>query len=245
MKKILPFTMLLIIVLQACSGDESNDLSQSENQIVGVWNSWKEVTDEGETFSLIENGCPSYVDTYNADGGGKEQYFFDCEEVTSDMIKWKSLGDSKYKISSPDGSVSEVHKFTFIDADTFIQRDEENQSDIYFRRSTPSQDPIIGRWSNEQDFIDGVPQNSTWECSDVAGYTFYENGTTLSHRFQYVTNVGCQAQDSFQGTWVNNGNNNYTTKLGVNPEQNYTITFEGVTMTIIIDEHTKAVFTRY
>lgn len=127
-----------LFVLTACSGDDnSSDTSQSDNKIVGIWESWKEVTDDGETFELIENGCATYADAYKADGTGTEKYFSswtDCSVLTSDNIRWESLGNDNYKISTPDGSFSYTHQFTFLDENTFIQRDEENESNIYFRR---------------------------------------------------------------------------------------------------------------
>lgn len=128
------------IALSACSAnDDSSDTIQSDNKIVGIWESWKEVTDDGDTFELIENGCATYADTYKADGTGTEKYFSswtDCSLITSDNIKWQSLGNDNYKISTPDGSFSETHHFTFVDNDTFIERDEQNESNIYFKRKT-------------------------------------------------------------------------------------------------------------
>lgn len=126
------------IALSACSGnDDSSDTTHSDNKIVGVWESWKEVTDDGETFELIENGCATYADVYKADGTGSEKYFSswtNCSLITSDNIKWQNVGNDNYKVSNADGSFSETHHFTFVDNDTFIQRDEENESNIYFKR---------------------------------------------------------------------------------------------------------------
>lgn len=126
------------IALSGCSGsDDSSDTSPSDNKIVGTWESWKEVTDDGQTFELIENGCATYADNYKSDGTGSEKYFSswtDCSVITSDNIKWQSLGNDDYKLSTPDGSFSVTHHFTFLDNDHFIQRDEENESNIYFKR---------------------------------------------------------------------------------------------------------------
>jgi len=126
------------VLISSCSGsDDGTDTNQSENKIVGVWESWKEVTDDGETFELIENGCATYTDDYKADGTGTEKYFSswtDCSVITSDNIRWQSLGNDSYKISTTDGSFSETHHFTFVNENTFIQRDEENESNIYFKR---------------------------------------------------------------------------------------------------------------
>lgn len=137
-KHFISLLAIAIILLSACSGsDDNSDTTQSGNKIVGVWESWLEVTDDGQTFELSENGCATYSDAYNVDGTGTEKYFSswtDCSVITSDNIKWQSLGNDNYKISNADGSFSETHHFTFVDNNTFIQRDEENESNIYFRR---------------------------------------------------------------------------------------------------------------
>lgn len=137
-KHLIRLFAVAILTLSGCSGDnDSSGTNTSDNRIVGTWESWKEVTDDGETFELIENGCATYADDYKADGTGTEKYFSswtDCSMITSDNIKWQSLGNDSYKISTLDGSFSETHHFTFVDENTFIQRDEENESNIYFKR---------------------------------------------------------------------------------------------------------------
>lgn len=136
-KNLISLFTAVILTLTACSGSDDSNESQSDNKIVGVWESWKEVTDDGETFELTENGCATYADAYKADGTGTEKYFSswtDCSLITSDNIKWQSLGSDSYKISTPNGSFSETHHFTFVDENTFIQRNEENESNIYFKR---------------------------------------------------------------------------------------------------------------
>jgi len=137
MKRQLFYTVLFFTaILTGCSGDDNNGSVNSNDRIIGTWESWKEVTDDGETYSLNEYDCPQYVEVYNSDGKGSEKQYYHidngCEQLYSTSNTWSNQGGDNYKISN--GSISATHHYTFIDDNTYYQRDEENASNIYFKR---------------------------------------------------------------------------------------------------------------
>jgi len=138
MKNILMLAMSVAIVT-SCSSDDNFDNNQGSwgNRLVGTWESWKEVTDDGETYLMNENDCPELIEVYNANGSGIEaQYYFmenECQQLYSTSIGWSHVGGDTFQISY--GGISANHQYRFEDDDTtMIQRDQESSSDIYFKK---------------------------------------------------------------------------------------------------------------
>lgn len=76
-----------------------------------------------------------------------------------------------------------------------------------------SQDPIIGTWKYHKYFENGVEQTVT-VCEKQETFVFNSNGTFEYAYYEEDIDDNCVLEESFSGTWSNDGNGMYTQYIG-------------------------------
>lgn len=89
-----------------------------------------------------------------------------------------------------------------------------------------SQDPIIGTWTYHQSFVDGVEEPLS-NCEMQETFIFSSDGSVYYEYFEIIQG-NCELEESVTGSWINNGNGNYTSIVeGSSSSQD--VTFDGNT----------------
>lgn len=127
MRKILA-VLFLSFFLFSCSNDESNDNSNNQSDFYGKWALYKEVhngNDVYEDYVLDEDDPQSFIETisFTDDFGPDEEGYYIATwhdmEMTSDIFKYKSIGNSQFKV--------EDSYFTYPAEDEIITLTNENK----------------------------------------------------------------------------------------------------------------------
>lgn len=74
--------------------------------------------------------------------------------------------------------------------------------------TTDTIDPIIGTWKLTSDLVNGIEDAN--ECNKNTTVTFSADGSYISDFYEQLNQNNCEATQKLEGTWVNNGDSNYT-----------------------------------
>lgn len=107
--------------------------------------------------------------------------------------------------------------FYLFTAITILFSCESNDDD-----SLPDGDPIIGEWQLVSEKENGVEESTS--CSRRSRVTFSADGSFVYQGFYNETSTECES-DSTSGTWMNDGNTNYTLDFGNGDTSTTKITF--------------------
>ena len=238
MKKLILIIEVFIaaMIFYSCSSNDSD--IQIIDKIVGKWRLNQLIIDN---VDMQINECEKKMTLEILDNGTYIEKDYEYDETSTeckliDMISgiWKNMGSSNYKIS---GLHTEYVKVTFEGNKIIAEYIEENNEisssikAIFIDDNEFETDEIIGKWSQVQEFLDGVEMPLS-ECEKKGTIEFFENGIFKELDFyDDKANLDCIAIPIKTGLWKNVGNSMY--KLtNIDIEDEIKITFESDKMII-------------
>ena len=241
MKNLVVFTGMLIalLVLNSCSSND-DESDQNPDKILGVWRLEQLFIDNVDlqvnecekktTIEVFENGKYTERDyEYN-------EALTECTQYDLVNGSWDNLGNSMYSMSDLNASAIKV---TFTEKGFIAEYSEEEGGisltvkAVFIAEKNVVPDPIIGKWKQVQEFLDGEEIELS-ACDLLETFEFFEDGIFLEEEFEYnETTTECVASPIKTRIWKNIGGSQYILyKLSDDTEEELTITFEGNTMTI-------------
>lgn len=144
MKRLFLLTIGFILFI-SCSNDDSNPTNNSNSEIVGSWELYKIVLDDGSEINDVTDDYSTYV--FNADGTGV--YTINGSGANGEVQGTWDYVNSKYRFNGDE--------LNLINNNTFWKESAINGETDYYRRVTDSDtDTTINEWNQSGEDIDGL-----------------------------------------------------------------------------------------
>lgn len=240
MKKLNLFIGIFIAALLFSSCSSDNNDNQNTEKIIGKWRLSQLIIDNVDqqvsecekkmTIEIFENGSYTEKD-FEYDDALTQCVLYDLVNGT-----WENLGNSMYKMSGLDTPSVKVT----LDGNKFIAEYTEEFSGmtftiktIFIADSDVVPDAIIGKWKQDQEFLDDV-ETTLSECDKMGTFEFLEDGFLLEKEFEYNdTSTECIQKPTNTRIWKNIGNSKYILyKFSDESEEELNVTFENNKMTV-------------
>lgn len=245
MKKILLIIGALIMAISINSCSDDNDDNQNQNYIIGKWR-LSQLIVEGldpvlvESLDLELNECEKKMTIEIFGDGNYTEKDYEYNEFITECVlydisdgTWEYLGNSMYSFS---GLNSEPIKVT-VDGNKIIAEYTETYEGIsatlkliFIADKDVVPDNIIGKWRQDQEFIDNI-ETPLSDCDKMGTLEFFEDGFYEERDFNDDSQTGCIEIPTKTGLWKNIGDPFYK-MTNIDVDDAIKITFENNKMII-------------